>query len=478
MQALRAFLLLCFFLVGTKLPGQSFKTLHSFNGADGASPYANLVLDGSNLYGMTPTGGLGAGVVFALKTDGTGFTNIHVFPAPKAPPVVFMGLAQSGGLLLSKGVLFGTTPGRASLDNGSIFALNMDGTGFTNLYTFTPTVSGTNADGAYPVCELVLDENDTLYGSTTAGGPSGNGTIFAININGTGFTNLYSFSGSDGSRPQGALALSVNRIFGATVFGGSGGNGTIFAIATDGTGFTNLYSFSYTISPPYINPDGVSPQGGVILSQDVLYGAADGGGALGHGTIFRINTDGSNFTNLHNLSDEAVSLAPLILVSNSLYGATSYGYLNGAVFAINTDGTGYNLLYRFGVNEPPYSSYYAWTNRDGLFPRAVSFSGNTFYGVTANGGSFGCGTVFAFSMEPVFRPQLAIAPYGPGVIFRWPTNTLGFPPFVLKSRGTLYPTGQWYKIFPPPYIIDGQNVVSNPLLNAQNFIRLERQLVQ
>jgi uncharacterized repeat protein (TIGR03803 family) len=40
------------------------------------------------------------------------------------------------------------------------------------------------------------------------------------------------------------LALSGNTLYGTTVFGGSLGYGTVFAVNTDGTGFTNLHNFS------------------------------------------------------------------------------------------------------------------------------------------------------------------------------------------------------------------------------------------
>src|SRR6267154_5430154 len=67
---------------------------------------------------------------------------------------------------------------------------------FTNLYGFT----GGNYGGV-PYAGLILLGN-TLYGTTTAGGSSGNGTVFAVNTNGSGFTNLYSFTGgNDGGVP-------------------------------------------------------------------------------------------------------------------------------------------------------------------------------------------------------------------------------------------------------------------------------------
>src|SRR6266851_4913594 len=58
------------------------------------------------------------------------------------------------------------------------------------------------------------------------------------------FTTLHSFTGSDGAVPMAGLVLSSNTLYGTTVNGGTSDNGTVFAVNTDGTGFTNLYSFT------------------------------------------------------------------------------------------------------------------------------------------------------------------------------------------------------------------------------------------
>ena len=102
---------------------------------------------------------------------------------------------------------------------------------------------------------MILSGN-TLYGTASAGGSSGNGTVFAVNTDGTGFTNLHSFTAtsgsqaygtnSDGANPYGGLILSGNTLYGTARYGGSSGNGTVFAVNTDGTGFTNLHSFTAT----------------------------------------------------------------------------------------------------------------------------------------------------------------------------------------------------------------------------------------
>jgi len=84
-----------------------------------------------------------------------------------------------------------------------------------------------------------------LFGTTTLGGSSGYGTVFKVNVDGTGFTNLYNFTGgSDGAFPLADLILSGNKLYGTASGGSSSGNGAVFALDTDGSGFTNLHGFT------------------------------------------------------------------------------------------------------------------------------------------------------------------------------------------------------------------------------------------
>src|SRR5947209_6474471 len=83
---------------------------------------------------------------------------------------------------------------------------------YTNLHSFTALVGSTNFDGAFPVAGLILSGN-ILYGTAAAGGASGNGTVFKLNTNGSGFTILRSFSGgSDGAAPVAGVILSGNTL--------------------------------------------------------------------------------------------------------------------------------------------------------------------------------------------------------------------------------------------------------------------------
>src|ERR1035441_8576473 len=311
--------------------------------SDGAKPLAGPILSGNTLYGTAYIGGTnGKGAVFAVNTDSSGFTNLHSFTTLLGPfpPTNSEGADPRGGLLISGNTLYGTANAGGSSGVGTVFAVSTNGTGFTNLYNFSGGDDGVNPQGG-----LVL-AGSTLYGTANAGGSSGVGTVFAINTNGAGFTKLYSFTAknyngvtggmtnSDGANPYAGLILSGGTLYGTASTGGDSdfGSGTVFAINTNSAGFTNLHSLTYA--------DGASPFAGLILSGKTLYGAAAFRGSSGYGTLFAVNTNGTGFTNYYNFSggsDGAYPEGSVILSGNTLYGTAEGGdssSANGNVFSL------------------------------------------------------------------------------------------------------------------------------------------------
>jgi len=419
-------------------PAQTFTNLHSFTvgHSDGSDPQASLILSGDTLYGTTCSGGTTYaydGTVFAINTNGTAFTNLYKFTATSSgdnPPYTNGdGANPCAGLVLSGNTLYGTASGGGISGSGTLFAISTNGTGFTNLHSFTTGAGSfpnlTNADGANPCAGLVLS-GTTLYGTAEYGGNFSGGTVFAISTNGTGFTNLHSFTvrdnygiNSDGAFPSSGLILSGNTIYGTTEQGGNAGYGTVFSIKTNGTGFTNLHNFTATSGPgPYTNSDGARPSAGLVLSGNTLYGTATVGGIGGYGTMFALNTDGTDFTTLHSFTKEVYD-----------------------------------------------SSSDAFTNSDGANPNAgLVLSGNMLYGTACFGGNSGNGTVFSLSLV-----QMAIQISGPNVILTWPTNSIGF---TLHSVTNLASPTVWSPVSPAPIVVNGQCIVTNTISGAQKFYQL------
>jgi uncharacterized repeat protein (TIGR03803 family) len=248
---------LCSALVG-QVMAQTFTAVHTFTqtrtnssgvytNSDGANPYAGLVAAGNETtwYGTASLGGTaGYGTVFAVSTDGKGFTNLHNFTGASD------GATPWAGLILSSNTLYGTTYYGGNSGNGAVFAINTDGTGFTVLHSFTATdASEINGDGAYPNGGLILS-GKTLYGTASRGGSSGIGSVFAVNTDGSGFTNLHSLVVADGAVPVAGLVVSANTLYGTATRGGLWDTGTLFSVKTDGSRFTVLHSFEPTQNPP------------------------------------------------------------------------------------------------------------------------------------------------------------------------------------------------------------------------------------
>jgi uncharacterized repeat protein (TIGR03803 family) len=468
-----------------RVAAQTFKTIHNFTAGsgtypnvsnmDGTFPVGSLIVSQNTLYGTASSGGAsGEGTVFKVDTDGTGFTNLHSFTIPDSNGRNLDGVNPQSGLVLSGNTLYGTAPFGGSSGNGTVFAVNTDGTGFTNVYSFTSTPRqpfASNSDGANPYAALVLS-GDTLYGTASQGGTFGNGTAFAINTDGTGFTNLHNFSGwpSDGASPQAGLILSGNTLYGTASSGGFYYNGSVFGVNTDGTGFTNLYSFAPN--------DGFGgPRARLVQSGNILYGTTTSGGWSGAGAVFAVNIDGTGFTNLHNFtgysfvppftnSDGTGPRCGLILSGITLYGTALFGGSsgNGTVFAVNTDGTGFTNVYSFTATSPLNA-----TNSDGANPYAgLVLSGHTMFGTAEAGGSWENGTVFSISL-PV-SPQLTITPSAGNVILTWPTVTTGY---TLQSTTNLV-SSVWTTNSSAPIVVNGQNTVTNSISGTQQFFRLSQ----
>ncbi len=156
--------------------------------------------------------------------------------------------------------------------------------GWTATYTILHNFAGGTDDGEYPYDSLVTD-GTALYGMTFAGGAGDQGVVFKTNLDGTHYTLLHSFGTvtNDGSIPEGSLILSGSTLYGMTLGGGTAQAGTVFKINTDGSNYTILHSF---LDGTVAN-DGAGPYGSLILSNSTLYGMTEAGGVAGQGTVFK-----------------------------------------------------------------------------------------------------------------------------------------------------------------------------------------------
>lgn len=206
-------------------PGGTETVLHAFakSGSDGEIPYAGLIQgsDG-NFYGTTYFGGSGGyGTIFKVTPSGTE-TVLYSFAGGSDGEHPYAGVIQG-----SDGNFYGTTYFGGTSGNGTVFRVTPSGSE-TVLYTF----AGGSTDGANPEAGLIQGSDGNFYGNTYLGGPSNLGTVFMLTPNGTE-TILHAFAGgsSDGANPSANLVQgSDGNLYGSTGAGGSSGEGTFFKV--------------------------------------------------------------------------------------------------------------------------------------------------------------------------------------------------------------------------------------------------------
>jgi uncharacterized repeat protein (TIGR03803 family) len=363
---------------------QSFSVVHSFGDAsDGANPFAGLVIDGGgNLYGVTWGGGsFGTGTVFELRENGEEKV-LYNFTGGSDGANPYSGL-----ILDADGNLYGTTSGGGADGFGTVFKLSKGGKEEV-LHGFE-----SGADGANPEGSLTMDADGNLYGTTFAGGASGTGAVFRVTKGGEE-SILYSFAGgTDGANPVAGLTFSSKGdLFGTTSAGGTYGDGTVFLVAPSKSGWKETVVHNFALQS-----DGGVPYAGLVLDHSGnLYGAATeggDGGSSGGGIVFELSASGSGWTFqvLSDLAGWGISGTfrnVLLDASGNIYATT---HCDGSSDA----GTVYELVPSEGSWN--YSQLYAFTGgTDGLysFSNLVLDSAGNLYGTTAYGGANGSGAVF------------------------------------------------------------------------------------
>jgi uncharacterized repeat protein (TIGR03803 family) len=367
----KIFLLLLFFNTTWFYVSAQYTNLFDFAGlSNGYLPTGSLISDGTFLYGMTSNGGWAMdGTLFKILPNGTGYSQLFDFLDTAS------GSYPQGSLISDGTFLYGTTMKGGANDYGTVFKIKLDGTGYSRLLDFSDS-----ANGAYPMGSLISD-GTFLYGTTSEGGVNNLGVLFKIKPDGTSFSKLLDFSGvSNGQNPNGSLISDGTFLYGMTLKGGVDTSGVIFKIMPDGTGYSKLLDFSGAAN-------GINPYGSLISDGIFLYGMTSRGGVNNLGTIFKIMPNGTSYSKLLDFSGTINGSYPhgdLIFDGTFFYGMTYWGGANsgGAIFKILPNGTGYHQIFNF------YAA-------SGFLPTGSLFSDGIFlYGMASGGGAQNFGTVF------------------------------------------------------------------------------------
>jgi uncharacterized repeat protein (TIGR03803 family) len=366
------------------LANQQYAKLFDFDGtANGANPKGKLMLASDGfLYGVTSKGGANeGGVLFSFDTLSNAFVNLHDFTTNT-------GIEPDGGLVeQSPGVLFGVTyrGGNSGADFGVLYKYNIALDDYQPLHDF----NGSN--GENPTGTLCVTPNGYLMGLTTNGG-LGKGVVFGYRVSTSTFTNHYTLTTTSGGNPEGSLLFNplTDKCYGLTAQNGANSQGTLFSIDTNGTGFSRLYDF--------VPGTGGHPKGKLSLaSGNKLIGNTYDGGSASYGTVFTINTDGSNFDTTGFYDFFGVGANPYggLFFSSSqskYYGLTSNGGNTSNGMLVSVDPTNFNLSAVFSFNT---------AGSDGGFPVGGIIKGvnGKVYGTTSKGGTNDFGTAFQLDAD-------------------------------------------------------------------------------
>lgn len=281
---------------------------------------------------------------------------------------------------------------------------------FKVLYRFP----GSGASGASPN-GLIFDKLGNLYGTTSAGGTYGKGTVFKLQAlpNGTWKeTVLHTFRGYDGGAPFASLVFdAAGNLYGTTSQGGPsciyvpGGCGVVFKLKPNFNGtWTETILYKFKGGPP----DGALPLAALIFDKaGNLYSTTSYGGPGGAGNVFQLkpNADGTWTQNIlymftGNGPDGYLPFSGLVFdVAGNLYGTTSQGgnmkcpavYGCGIAFKLTPNSAG-------SWTESVLHIFCSAANcADGRFPEAalVFDKAGNLYSTTAGGAYPGShGTVF------------------------------------------------------------------------------------
>ena len=431
-----------------------YSQLHTFTNSlpDGNQPLSISLGPDGVIYGVTFGGGTNAnpgGTIFKVNRDGSGYAQLHSFDATttgnsnSVTAVPAMTFPQYGGLSLTlsrEGILYGTTLMGGANNQGTVFKLNRDGSGFATIRDFGP-------GDANPIT-LMQGNDGALYGTTWRDG-SGAGTIFRLTTDGNNYTVLYTFTSTDGFMPVEPLMQAQDGLLYGSLYLGTSASqlGTIFKI--------NPVDHNYTVLRHLAAADGFHPTRLTQMSDGNLYGTViTGPGVSSHGAIFQMDTNGNNFTLLHTFTNildgsqlhNGVVAGP----NNMLYGVAESGGNNPG----NVEGT----LYQFHVPSGTFTVVYTFnggTLGPGMQPLGAvavgdfSGSGGILFGTATSGGATAGssgynGVVFSLVVTPPLfvTPTTTPNSSGPTTVF-WPAWAQNY---VLQSSTNVGDPNSWTSV--------------------------------
>ncbi|MBK9256693.1 MAG: hypothetical protein IPM42_14490 [Saprospiraceae bacterium] len=320
------------------------------------------------LWGLTSSGGQGAGSIISMEEDGTNFSSV-IFP-------FIEGKSPAGDLFkATNGKFYGMTQEGGINNSGVVFEYDAVSSTYEVLHHFeTSSIPKGN----------LIESDDKLYGMTSGGGAFGYGVIFEYNLQTGNFTTLYEFgtNAGDGKSPEGSLIMSDGKLYGMTPLGGLNDYGTIFE--------HNPVTDIHTVVHSFNDIEGSYPYGSLLASGQSLLGLTSSGGTMLSGVMFEYNLVAGSIDILHHFDSGGSPFGSLITYNGKFYGMSTTGGDNfeGSIFE-------YDLL--MGT----YSDIFSFDNDAfGSFPfGSLVESAGKLYGMTNGGGGNFAGVLFEYAIS-------------------------------------------------------------------------------
>ena len=286
----------------------------------------------------------------------------------------------------SSGNVYGVTPaGGASFQYGQ-----SDGVGTIfeiphGSNTIQDLVSFSGSNGSYPDGPLLLS-GGSFYGTTAFGGQFGDGTIFKFTPGGAGLTTLASFDSSSGNFAVSNLTMDLSGdLFGFTQSGGANGTGTVFELAAGSDSITALAPFG----PPLPGAENPTPKGDLLIdSQGNLYGVDQFGGSAGFGEIYELAKGSNAITTLASFDDSNGAVPNYLIMdaAGNFFGTAYAGALR------------YGAIFELAAGSDTISDIFRFDGADGGAPNGLfADSAGNLYGTSYGDSSYTSGTIFELS---------------------------------------------------------------------------------
>lgn len=327
------------------------------------------------------------------------------------------GIAPQGGVVFDSAAhLYGTTCQGGTYGNGVVYQMAQKSGGVWSEHVIH-TFNASAGDGDCPSSSLIVDKSGNIYGTAPVGGRYGSGVVFELSPSttggGWGYRILHNFSnnGEDGEQPYGGLVMdAAGNLYGTTQSGPNNFFGTVFELSlTAGGSWKETILYSFPINSGGSMVDGAEPQGSLIFdAAGNLYGATNGGGAYGFGTVFELSPTGSGtwtesllHSFLNSFSADIWTLQGGVAFdkSGNLYGCTEAGGADndGGIFELSPagDGTWTETILHTFTGDTSHSKDGAVCN----WETPVFDSAGNLYGVTSYGGASAAGTVWKLTAQ-------------------------------------------------------------------------------